>query len=163
MAPKAKAPAEDVDHCAFDNVSGAYGTNTPKGTTKAPALNSSSVWSDIKRLKSRDPRSQNLLIKGYTHICTVPLAAHHETGEVQFCHEPLRLTKNGETWIQTGGQRHLEREHPTSQAAQDAQKRQKIAAEHKVQQQLSFDNPGADDGQTTLADEFKLSKEQQEL
>eukprot|EP00966_Prymnesium_polylepis_P008497 196000-Prymnesium_polylepis.1 len=101
MAPKQKAPPEDVEHAAFDNVSGAYGVNTPKGATKAPALTASSVWNDVKRLKARDPRSQNLLLKGYTHICIYPLEAHADTGEPQFCHEPLMLSKtSGGTWLQ---------------------------------------------------------------
>ena len=120
MAPKATAPAEDVDHSAFVSVSSAYGANTPKASTKAPALTASSVWNDVKRLKARDTRSQNLLLKGYTHICIYPLEAHADTGEPQFCHEPLRLsTTSAGTWLQIQGQRHKEREHPESQAAID--------------------------------------------
>eukprot|EP00966_Prymnesium_polylepis_P175418 4059513-Prymnesium_polylepis.1 len=162
MAPKTKAPAEDIDHDAFDEPSRAYGANTPKGTLRGVASNVSEVWKDIKRLKAKDNRSQNLMIKGYTHICVFPIQPT-ESGNMQYCHEPLKLTKTGGgTWIVTQGERHMVREHPASDASKAKVKHDEAAAERKVAQQLLMDNPG-DALQTDLISGFTMTKAQAEL
>ena len=158
MAPKKRAPEAHVNHAPFDVPERAVGMNTPKKAGGPPP--SSKVWQTVKRLKAKDPRSQTLLLAGYTHICTFPLEADTETGQPRYCHEPLPLTRPNGTWIQTVAQRHLENEHPTDPAAIEAKEREDSRAKAKLELQLKAENPTSG---SQASHNFALTKEQADL
>ena len=160
MALKKRAPEAHVNHNTFDIPARAVGDNTPKKA--GGPLSTSKVWTTVKRLKGKDTRSQQLLLSGYTHICTYALDPDEETGAAQHCHEPLLLTRPGGTWIQTVAQRHLEQWHPDDPAAVESAERQDGRAKAKLVQQLQFDNPASKKTTSSLG-QYKLTKAQEEL
>ena len=160
MPPKKRPAAAHINHEPFDVPERAIGHNTPKKA--GAALSTSKVWDTIKRLKTRDTRSQQLLLAGYTHICSFPLEPNEDTGAAQFCHHPLVLTRPNGTWIQTVAQRHLEQDHPDDPAAVESVERQEGRAKAKLEQRLVFDNPGTPTTVQSLG-KFKLTQEQEEL
>ena len=103
------------------------------------------------------------MLKGYTHICIHPIDPDDDTGTPRFCHEPIALIRPHGTWIQTGAQRHVEREHGDAPASIESAERAEKREEQKVRQQLLVENPLAPSQQTTLRAEFTLTKEQAEL
>ena len=160
MALKKRAPEAHVNHNTFDIPARAVGDNTPKKA--GGPLSTSKVWTTVKRLKGKDTRSQQLLLSGYTHICTYALDPDEETGAAQHCHEPLLLTRPGGTWIQTVAQRHLEQWHPDDPAAVESAERQDERAKAKLVQQLQFDNPASKKTTSSLG-QYRLTKAQEEL
>ena len=105
---------------------------------------------------------QTLLLKGYTHICIHPIEDDAETGTERICHEPLALTRPHGTWVQTGAQRHIEREHREAPAAVQSTERKEVRAKDKVKLQLLVDNPLTPQ-QITLSASFTLTKVQADL
>jgi hypothetical protein len=158
MAPKKKAPPEDVDHSEFESAQ-AIGANTPKGNGAPPT---GPVWESVKRLKVGNPRSQALMLKGYTHICVHPLDPDEDTGAPRFCHEPLVCSRPSGTWIQTIAQRHLESEHSDAKASIQASKRKEEGRQRRLLEQLAVENPITKPAATNLS-HFKMTLEQEQL
>ena len=102
------------------------------------------------------------MLKGYTHICIHPIEDDAETGTERICHEPLALTRPHGTWVQTGAQRHIEREHREAPAAVQSTERKEVRAKDKVKLQLLVDNPLTPQ-QITLSASFTLTKVQADL
>jgi hypothetical protein len=56
MPPKKRAPEADIDHSPFVDPEKARGANTPKRLGRDESA--SSVWKSVKRLKTKNARSQ---------------------------------------------------------------------------------------------------------
>jgi len=97
------------EHAPFAKDS--IGNNTP---SKRPNQKGSAVWKEVKRLKTSgtDPRIPQLLLNGYTHVCTVALG-EADDGYPGICNHVFKITKpsGGGAWITTRAEEHLVKKH----------------------------------------------------
>ena len=163
------------EHAPFAKDS--IGNNTP---SKRPNQKGSAVWKEVKRLKTSgtDPRIPQLLLNGYTHVCTVALKEtddglpglkETDDGLPGICNHAFKLTKpsGGGVWITTRAEAHLVKYHPETDAAKNYQSRRSDSHDGKVNQQLAFVSD-ASQGKTPLAQSsmpktFQLTKKQRQL
>ena len=160
------APPSQDEHAPFANDS--IGSNTP---SKRPNTKTkSAVWNDVKRLKTSgsDPRIPQLLLKGYTHVCTVALA-EADDGFPGICNHTFKLTKpsGGGAWITTRAEAHLVKNHEATDAAKKFQQRRSDSHDDKVNQQLAFVSDASQGKiaqvQSSMPTTFQLNKKQRQL